>query len=79
MQNLSSNKKRSQKKKKTKCSELKVSDGGDISYDLSLEKAHEQLEERVSALLEKDKIVFVVGGGNDQSYANARALMRNTK
>ena len=56
---------------------LTVSDGGNIPEDLDLEEAHRLLEERVSELISKGKIPFVVGGGNDQSYPNASALLNN--
>ena len=56
---------------------LTISDGGDINANLSLEEAHQQLEERVTQLIKNGKIPFVVGGGNDQSYPNASALLNN--
>ena len=56
---------------------LKVSDGGNINEDLELEEAHQQLEEKVSKIISMNKIPFVVGGGNDQSYPNASALLNN--
>ena len=55
---------------------LQISDGGNIREDLSLEDAHQQLEETIFQLLSKKKIPFVIGGGNDQSYPNASALLR---
>ncbi|CAF1217899.1 unnamed protein product [Rotaria sp. Silwood1] len=58
---------------------LKISDGGNINADLTLEEAHKQLEERIQQLIAKGKIPFVVGGGNDQSYPNASALLSNSK
>ncbi|CAF1576511.1 unnamed protein product [Adineta ricciae] len=58
---------------------VKVSDGGNINENLSLEEAHQQLEERVTHLIRNNKIPFVVGGGNDQSYPNASGLLNNSK
>jgi len=58
---------------------LTISDGGNINENLSLEEAHQQLEERIYQLIKKGKIPFVVGGGNDQSYPNASALLKNSK
>lgn len=54
---------------------LTISDGGNIEEDLCLEEAHQRLQKRVRDLLYQEKIVFVVGGGNDQSYPNASALL----
>jgi len=53
---------------------LTVSDGGDVT-GATLEEAHRNLSARVAAVLERGGIPFVVGGGNDQSYANASALI----
>jgi formiminoglutamase len=58
---------------------LKISDGGDIKENLSLEEAHQQLEERIKELILNKKIPFVVGGGNDQSYPNVSALLNYSK
>jgi formiminoglutamase len=58
---------------------LKISDGGNINEDLTLEEGHQQLEQRIEQLISKGKIPFVVGGGNDQSYPNASALLKNSK
>ncbi len=55
--------------------QLTVSDSGDIDPTLSLEEGHSQLRNRVSSLLKKGKIVFSIGGGNDQSYPNAAGLL----
>ncbi|CAM4831505.1 unnamed protein product, partial [Rotaria magnacalcarata] len=57
---------------------LTISDGGNINADLTLEEAHQQLETRIQQLLSNGKIPFVVGGGNDQSYPNASALLNHT-
>jgi len=53
---------------------LKVSDAGDVSGP-TLEEAQRALSAKVAQVLEEGGIPFVVGGGNDQSYANARALL----
>ena len=45
---------------------MKVSDIGDINPELSLEDAHNELRERVKAVLLEKKVPFIVGGGNDQ-------------
>lgn len=51
---------------------IKITDGGDIENDgRSLEEMHAALTERVSAVIARGGIPFVVGGGNDQSYPNA--------
>lgn len=57
-------------------SRLRVVDGGNIAENLGLEEAHSQLEASVVEALKSGAVPFVVGGGNDQSFANARALMR---
>lgn len=54
---------------------LKIVDGGDISPNLSLETAHDQLRQKVQQVIRTGGIPFVVGGGNDQSYANACGLI----
>jgi formiminoglutamase len=56
-------------------STLRLLDGGDIPRTLDLEEAHNQLRERIEEVLRSRAIGFVVGGGNDQSYPNAKALM----
>eukprot|EP01108_Squamamoeba_japonica_P001892 TRINITY_DN184_c0_g13_i2.p2 TRINITY_DN184_c0_g13~~TRINITY_DN184_c0_g13_i2.p2 ORF type:complete len:169 (+),score=48.58 TRINITY_DN184_c0_g13_i2:22-507(+) len=54
---------------------LTVTDGGDVAVGASLEDAHAALEKRVAELVAQDKVPFVIGGGNDQSIANARGLL----
>ena len=49
--------------------------GSPRPYQGSLEKAHEELTQRVLEVLRKNAFPFVVGGGNDQSYPNASALL----
>ncbi|KAG2387053.1 hypothetical protein C9374_002088 [Naegleria lovaniensis] len=67
--------------KSTDCSQLKIVDLGDVHLDdeSNLEKAHELLEEFVHMALHQLQVgaVFVLGGGNDQSYPNAKALLRH--
>jgi len=46
-----------------------------VSEASSLEDALLALEKAVTAVLQKGGIPFVLGGSNDQSYANASALM----
>ena len=58
---------------------LTISDGGNIGEDLTLEEAHQQLEHRVGELISRGRVPFVVGGGNDQSYPNASALLKHSK
>ena len=59
----------------TDLTSLKVSDAGDVPPGLSLEEAHTHLTGKVAAVLQAGGIPFVIGGGNDQSYPNARALI----
>ncbi len=40
-----------------------------------LEREHELLHQRVASVLAAQAVPFVIGGGNDQSYPNARALL----
>jgi len=53
---------------------LSIGDAGDAA-GASLEEAHADLKKRVMGILSAGGIPFVVGGGNDQSYPNADALM----
>ncbi|MEE9240648.1 MAG: formimidoylglutamase, partial [bacterium] len=59
----------------TGLSRLKIADAGDVPKRLSLQEAHTRLEESVASALKAGAIPFVVGGGNDQSYPNASALL----
>ena len=52
-----------------------LADAGDIPADLPLDQSHTALTQQVASILQKGGIPFVVGGGNDQSYPNARALL----
>ena len=54
---------------------LNLADAGNIPTDLPLGQSHTTLTQKTSAILQKDGIPFVVGGGNDQSYPNASALL----
>eukprot|EP00761_Pharyngomonas_kirbyi_P000375 gb/GECH01000375.1/.p1 GENE.gb/GECH01000375.1/~~gb/GECH01000375.1/.p1 ORF type:complete len:306 (+),score=98.05 gb/GECH01000375.1/:1-918(+) len=56
--------------------QIKITDSGDIPTNLSLEQAHVELEKKVKEIIEKGSIPFVIGGGNDQSFCNASALMQ---
>jgi formiminoglutamase len=60
-------------------SSLLVTDAGDISPEIPLEEAHAQLTQQVVSILNKGGIPFVIGGGNDQSYPNASALLHHQK
>ena len=44
--------------------------------DLELEEAHILLTKRVLEVLKSNGIPFIIGGGNDQSYPNASALLQ---
>lgn len=54
---------------------LKVLDFGDVPTGVTLEEAHKTLTLKVSEILAAGGVPFVVGGGNDQSYPNASALL----
>ncbi|NIQ03416.1 MAG: hypothetical protein GWM98_26115 [Nitrospinaceae bacterium] len=56
-------------------SQTVISDAGDVPAGISLAKAHAALQEQAAAILRKGGIPFVVGGGNDQSWPNACALL----
>eukprot|EP00298_Acanthocystis_sp_HF-20_P029616 c8523_g2_i1.p1 GENE.c8523_g2_i1~~c8523_g2_i1.p1 ORF type:complete len:246 (-),score=109.30 c8523_g2_i1:20-757(-) len=58
---------------------ITVSDFGNIDGDLSLENGHEQLTNAVFDVLKKGGIPVIIGGGNDQSFPNALALLQNEK
>lgn len=59
------------------CTSLKIVDAGDIEAGLDLEKAHELLTQKVQEVIKNGGIPFVIGGGNDQSYPNAKGLLLN--
>lgn len=52
-----------------------VTDAGDVPLELDLPEAHSALTRRTTEILQKGGIPFVIGGGNDQSYSNASALL----
>lgn len=56
---------------------LGISDAGDVALAESdtLERTHAALRRRVESLVARGKVPFVVGGGNDQSFANASGLL----
>ena len=58
-------------------SSLSIADAGDIPTEIPLATAHVLLTQKVGSILEKGGIPFVVGGGNDQSYPNASALLHH--
>jgi len=60
-------------------SSLTVTDAGNITPELPLEEAHAELTRRVESILKNNGVPFVVGGGNDQSWPNARALLNLNK
>jgi len=57
--------------------EIKIGDAGDIKEDQELEVAHSQLTAKSQEILKNGGIPFVIGGGNDQSYPNAKALLNH--
>jgi formiminoglutamase len=52
----------------------RVFDLGDVPMAESLEETHDNLTEVVKQVLKDNKRAIVVGGGNDISYADARAM-----
>ena len=55
--------------------QLSIYDQGDIQIALDLTIAHQRLYDMVSLALQKATIPMVIGGSNDQSFPNARALI----
>jgi len=55
--------------------QIAIADAGDIPTGGTLAEAHANLTQRAKTILANGGIPFVVGGGNDQSYPNAVALM----
>ncbi len=53
---------------------VKIIDLGDLHFDNSLEETHDRLTEVVKKILADDKKMIVLGGGNDISYADGRAM-----
>lgn len=58
---------------------LSLEDRGNALVTDSLEENHQVLTERVENVLKEKDVLIVVGGGNDQSYCNARGLMNHLK
>lgn len=57
-------------------SDIKITDAGDAGVSAAtLEDAHDELQKMVFDVLEKGGIPFVVGGSNDQSSSNGKALL----
>ena len=50
-------------------------DAGDVQLGKSLEETHTNLVIKVKELLQKGYLPIIVGGGNDQSFSNACALI----
>jgi formiminoglutamase len=65
--------------KNTDLSSLTVTDAGDVPPEIPLEEAHAMLTEKVGSILDQGGLPFVIGGGNDQSYPNASALLHHRK
>ncbi len=55
-------------------SSISIGDAGDVEGG-TLEEAHQNLRAKVRKLIQNGAIPFVVGGGNDQSYPNAAAML----
>ena len=53
-------------------------DAGDVPISTSLEETHTNLTNSVKKLLREGYLPIIVGGGNDQSFPNALALMEAT-
>ncbi len=54
---------------------ITLADAGDIPANLPLDQSHTALTQQTASILQKGGIPFVIGGGNDQSWPNARALL----
>jgi len=54
---------------------LKVTDGGDLPPTLSQMESYDGQAARVRQVIENGGVPFCIGGGNDQSYANARGAL----
>jgi len=52
-----------------------IFDIGDVVLGKTLEKTHENLRSIVRSILEQDKLILVLGGGNDISYPDCAALV----
>ena len=62
-----------------KIESLKLFDLGNIKIAGSLEEIHDRQEEVVYQLLKDNKKVIILGGGNDISYPDCKALSRFSK
>ena len=54
---------------------ITIADAGDIPVGLPLEQSHTALGEKTASIIQNGGLPFVVGGGNDQSWPNACALL----
>jgi formiminoglutamase len=59
-----------------KLKSLKIFDIGNIKAEKSLEEIHENQEEVVFRLLKDNKKIVILGGGNDISYPDCKALSK---
>ena len=59
-----------------KINSLKIFDLGNIKTEGSLEEIHTRQEEVVYQLLKDNKKVIILGGGNDISYPDCKALLK---
>lgn len=59
-----------------KINSLKIFDIGNIKIEGSLEEIHEKQEEVVYQLLKGNNKIIIIGGGNDISYPDCKALSR---
>ena len=53
---------------------LKIHDAGNLELSSSLEEMHDELTAIVAKILEDGKKLIILGGGNDISYADGRAM-----
>ncbi len=60
-------------------SSKKIFDLGNLNIKKTLEETHDSLEEVVFQLLYENKKVLILGGGNDISYPNCKALSKTNK
>ncbi len=56
-----------------------IFDLGNVNIKKSLEETHDLLEEIVFQVLYENKKIVILGGGNDISYADCKALSKNNK
>ena len=60
-------------------SSKKIFDLGNVNIKNSLEETHKTLEEIVFQLIYENKKVIILGGGNDISYPDCKALSKTNK